>query len=79
MVTKTHSTPHKPSHKVPHYEPLEPAPIETPPAQPLPVIPTKPSRADRLEAAINEIADVVGTSYPISRAVQDIIKRAKSD
>jgi hypothetical protein len=79
MVTKTHGIPHKPPHKVPHYEPREPAPIEpTPVQQPL-ATPTKPSRADVLEAAINEIADVVGTAYPISRRVQDIIAKEKTD
>jgi hypothetical protein len=36
---------------------------------------TKHSRADRFEAAINEIEALVGDKYPISRAVQDVIKR----
>jgi len=38
----------------------------------------EPSRAD-LEAALAEIEIVIGDKFPISRAVQDIIKRAKSD
>ena len=40
--------------------------------------PTKPSRADRFEAAIAEIEIVIGDKFPISRTIQDIIKRAKS-
>jgi hypothetical protein len=45
--------------------------------QPPPVIPAKPSRADRLEAALDEIEALVGDKYPISRAVMDVIKRAR--
>jgi hypothetical protein len=79
MIAKTHGIPHKSSPKLPHHEPLEPAPIELTPVQPPPVIPTKPSRADRLEAAIDEIAAVVSDRFPISRTIQDIIKRVKSE
>ena len=79
MVAKTHGIPHKPSPKVPHHEPLEPAPIEPTPVRPLPAIPTKPSRTDRLEAAIAEIEIVIGDKFPISRTIQDIIRRTKSD
>jgi hypothetical protein len=53
---------------------LEQTPVQQPPATP-----TKPSRADRFEAAINEIEALVGDKYPISHAVQAVIKRAKSD
>jgi hypothetical protein len=69
MLNKSHS-------KTKQHEAADPAPkpIEQPPAPP-----TNPSRADRLEAAINEIEALVGDKYPISHAVQDVIKRAKSD
>jgi hypothetical protein len=52
--------------------------LEQTPVQPPPVIPAKPSRADVLEAAINEIEALVSDRWPISRQIQDIIRRAKS-
>jgi hypothetical protein len=46
--------------------------------QPPPATATKPYRPDRFEAAIDEIEVLIGDKYPISRKVQDIIKRVKS-
>jgi hypothetical protein len=46
--------------------------------QPPPATPAT-SRADRLEAAINEIEVLIGDKYPISNVVQKVIKRAKSE
>jgi hypothetical protein len=76
MTVKSHSTvrkPHKHEDIAPAPEPIEPMPVPPPPA-----IPTKPSRANRLAAAINEIEALVGDKYPISNVVQAVIKRAKS-
>jgi hypothetical protein len=51
---------------------LEQTPVQQPPATPT------TSRADRLEAAINEIEALVSDRWPISRQVMDVIKRVRS-
>jgi hypothetical protein len=67
------SSAHRPL-KSQQHEAADPAPkpIEQTPVQ------QSPATTDRFLAALDEIEALVGDKYPISRAIQDIIRRTKS-